>query len=239
MARASSGAVPRPQPGSTLGRARHPRHDRRRPHPRPRGLRALRHRDRAVVGLAQTLLDLTVEESLTKFGFRYVAAGGLGEAAPPLPAGARAQARRRRARDARHPRARAVRGHALRDRRARGADGRRGGAPAPRRRPRTSRRARSCSAAATTSAALLLSVTMGLRLVAIVVGASIGVTAALGALAVGQLLATAIVGTAGAVGPPPVPAGGRRARSGATVARSSRSSSSRASRRAWSRSARR
>ena len=28
----------------------------------------------AVVGLAQTLLDLTVEESLTKFGFRYVAA---------------------------------------------------------------------------------------------------------------------------------------------------------------------
>ena len=27
----------------------------------------------AVVGLAQTLLDLTVEESLTKFGFRYVA----------------------------------------------------------------------------------------------------------------------------------------------------------------------
>ena len=28
----------------------------------------------AVVGLAQTLLDLTVEEALTKFGFRYVAA---------------------------------------------------------------------------------------------------------------------------------------------------------------------
>ena len=28
----------------------------------------------AIVGLAQTLLDLTVEESLTKFGFRYVAA---------------------------------------------------------------------------------------------------------------------------------------------------------------------
>src|SRR5687767_15176269 len=28
----------------------------------------------ALVGLAQTLLDLTVEESLTKFGFRYVAA---------------------------------------------------------------------------------------------------------------------------------------------------------------------
>ena len=44
----------------------------------------------------------------------------------------------------------------------------------------------------------LLSVTMGIRLVAIVVGASIGVTAALGALALGQLAATAIVGTAGA-----------------------------------------
>jgi hypothetical protein len=28
----------------------------------------------ALVGLAQTLLDLTVEESLTKFGFRYIAA---------------------------------------------------------------------------------------------------------------------------------------------------------------------
>jgi len=28
----------------------------------------------AIVGLAQTLLDLTVEESLTKFGFRFVAA---------------------------------------------------------------------------------------------------------------------------------------------------------------------
>src|SRR4026209_137818 len=33
----------------------------------------------AVVGLAQTLLDLTVEESLTKFGFRYVAAEDWGK----------------------------------------------------------------------------------------------------------------------------------------------------------------
>ncbi|HEX2302633.1 MAG TPA: oligosaccharide flippase family protein, partial [Gaiella sp.] len=45
----------------------------------------------------------------------------------------------------------------------------------------------------------LLSVTMGIRLIAILVGASIGVTAALGALAVGQLLATAIAGTAGSI----------------------------------------
>src|SRR5919108_4495530 len=33
----------------------------------------------AMVGLAQTLLDLTVEESLTKFGFRYVAGGEWGK----------------------------------------------------------------------------------------------------------------------------------------------------------------
>ena len=86
----------------------------------------------AVVGLAQTLLDLTVEESLTKFGFRYVAAedwgklhrlfrralelkllgGGLASIAPP--------------------RVRAARGHGLRRRRPGGAVRRRGGDPAPR-----------------------------------------------------------------------------------------------------------
>jgi O-antigen/teichoic acid export membrane protein len=38
---------------------------------------------------------------------------------------------------------------------------------------------------------------MGIRLVAIVIGASIGVTAAMGALAIGQVAATAISGTAG------------------------------------------
>ena len=43
----------------------------------------------------------------------------------------------------------------------------------------------------------LLSVTMAIRLVAILVGASFGVTEALAALAVGQLVATAIAGTAG------------------------------------------
>ena len=44
----------------------------------------------------------------------------------------------------------------------------------------------------------LLSVTMGIRLVAIVVGASLGVTEALVALAVGQLAATVVAGVAGA-----------------------------------------
>ena len=47
-----------------------------------------------VVGFFQTLLDLTVEESLTKYGFRYVAGAGLGASASPLPAGAAAQGRR-------------------------------------------------------------------------------------------------------------------------------------------------
>ncbi len=97
--RASSGAGLRPQPGSisrspSASSARSP----------PRGFSASSDFGRfatvmAVVGLAQTLLDLTVEESLTKFGFRYVAGGGLGEAPPALSPRARAQARGRRARD--------------------------------------------------------------------------------------------------------------------------------------------
>ena len=61
-----------------VGRARHPRDDRRRPDARARGLRPLRHR----AGRRrprQTLLDLTVEEALTKFGFRYVAAEDWGK----------------------------------------------------------------------------------------------------------------------------------------------------------------
>ena len=41
----------------------------------------------AAVGFFQVLLDLTVEESLTKYGFRYVAPG-LGSAPPALPADA-------------------------------------------------------------------------------------------------------------------------------------------------------
>ncbi len=35
-------------------------------------------------GFFQSLFDLTVEEALVKYGFRYVARGGLGAAAPPL-----------------------------------------------------------------------------------------------------------------------------------------------------------
>jgi hypothetical protein len=48
------------------------RDDRRGAGARPRRLRRVRDRARHV-GFFQTLLDLTVEESLTKFGFRYVA----------------------------------------------------------------------------------------------------------------------------------------------------------------------
>src|SRR4029453_14106790 len=85
----------------------------------------------AVVGLAQTLLDLTVEESLTKFGFRYVAAqdwGGLHR----LFLGALELELLRGGRGAAHPaRARPSRRHALRRGRARGTDGggRRAAAP--------------------------------------------------------------------------------------------------------------
>jgi O-antigen/teichoic acid export membrane protein len=151
----------------------------------------------AIVGLAQTLLDLTVEESLTKFGFRYVAAEDWGKLHRLF----------RRALELK------LVGGALATlvilALAPFADALFGtdGLAAP-----------MAAAAAipflaspenvSASALLLrgrydlrgalLSVTMAMRLVAIVVGASIGVTAALAALAVGQLAATAIVGTAGA-----------------------------------------
>ncbi|HET9242314.1 MAG TPA: lipopolysaccharide biosynthesis protein [Gaiella sp.] len=151
----------------------------------------------ALVGLAQTLLDLTVEESLTKFGFRYVAGeewgklrrlfrralelkllgGGLATVILLLLA----------------PLADAL------------FDGQ--GLAAP----MVAAAALPLLAApenVSASALLLrgrydlrgwlLSVTMGIRLVAILVGASFGVTQALAALAVGQLLATAVAGIAGA-----------------------------------------
>jgi O-antigen/teichoic acid export membrane protein len=151
----------------------------------------------AVVGLAQTLLDLTVEESLTKFGFRYVAAeewgklhrlfrralelkllgGGLATVILLLLA----------------PVADAL------------FDG--AGLAAP----MVAAAALPLLAApenVSASALLLhgrydvrgwlLSVTMGIRLVAILVGASYGVTEALAAMAVGQLLATGVAGIAGA-----------------------------------------
>jgi O-antigen/teichoic acid export membrane protein len=57
----------------------------------------------------------------------------------------------------------------------------------------------------------LLSVTMGIRLVAILIGASFGVTQALAAMVVGQLVATAIAGTAGAVALRRFPRGESRA----------------------------
>ena len=183
----------------------------------------------AVVGLAQTLLDLTVEESLTKFGFRYVAAEDWGKLHRlfrralelKLVGGALASLA--------DPRARAVRGHDLRDGRARGADGRR------RPRSRCSRRRRTSRASALLLRGrydlrgALLSVTMAIRLVAILVGASSASPRRSGRWRSASSLATAIVGAAGRVRPPPLPAPRSRARSGPTGGRSSRSSSSRAS----------
>lgn len=151
----------------------------------------------AVVGLAQTLLDLTVEESLTKFGFRYVAAEDWGKLHRLF----------RRALEIK------LVGGALATIALLvlapladtlfGTDGlaapMAAGAAIP----------LLASPENVSASALLLrgrydlrgallSVTMAIRLVAIIVGASIGVTAALGALALGQLVATAIVVTAGA-----------------------------------------
>ena len=152
----------------------------------------------AVVGLAQTLLDLTVEESLTKFGFRYVAAEDWGKLRRLF----------RRALEIK------LAGGALATLvllalapfadTLFGTDGlaapMAAGAAIP----------LLASPENVSASALLLrgrydlrgallSVSMGIRLIAILVGAQAGVTAALGALALGQLVATAIVGTAGAV----------------------------------------
>jgi O-antigen/teichoic acid export membrane protein len=152
----------------------------------------------AVVGLAQTLLDLTVEESLTKFGFRYVAGEEwgklhrlfrralelklLGGAAGSLLLLALA------------PFADTIFG----------ADGLAAPMAAGAALPLLA------SPENVSASALLLrgrydlrgwllSVTMGIRLIAILVGASFGVTETLVALALGQVVATGIAGTAGIV----------------------------------------
>ena len=113
-----------------LGRPRHPRHDRRGPHARARGLRPLR--DRA--GRRRARADAPRphgrgEPHEVRLPLRR--RRGLGQAAPPVPARARAQADRRRARLGRAPRPRAARGHVLRRRRAH-RPVRRGGAAARR-----------------------------------------------------------------------------------------------------------
>lgn len=150
----------------------------------------------AVVGLAQTLLDLTVEESLTKFGFRYVAAEDWGKLHRlfrralelKLVGGALASF----ALLALAPFADEVFG----------TDGLTGPMVAAAAIPLIA------SPENVSASALLLrgrydlrggllSVTMAIRLVAILIGASIGVTETLAALAIGQLVATAIAGTAG------------------------------------------
>src|SRR6185436_8330996 len=152
----------------------------------------------AVVGLAQTLLDLTVEESLTKFGFRYVASEDWG----------RLHRLFRRALEVK------LVGGALATvvllALAPAADSLFGGEGLAW--PMVAAAALPVLAApenVSASALLLrgrydlrgwlLSTTMAIRLVAIVLGASFGVTAALAAMVVGQLVATVIAGTAGAL----------------------------------------
>ena len=150
----------------------------------------------AVVGLAQTLLDLTVEESLTKFGFRYVAAGDWG----------RLHRLFRRALELK------LLGGAIATvvllLLAPVADSLFGGEGLAW--PMVAAAALPVLAApenVSASALLLrgrydlrgwlLSTTMAIRLAAIVIGASVGVAAAFAALCVGQLVSTAISGSAG------------------------------------------
>ena len=148
----------------------------------------------AVVGLAQTLLDLTVEESLTKFGFRYLAAEDWGKLRRLF----------RRALELK------LIGGALASLvllalapladTLFGADGLTGPMVAAAALPLIA------SPENVSASALLLrgrydlrgwllSVTMAIRLVAILIGASFGVTETLAAIVVGQVVATAIAGT--------------------------------------------
>jgi O-antigen/teichoic acid export membrane protein len=152
----------------------------------------------AVVGLAQTLLDLTVEESLTKFGFRYVAGEEWGKLHRLF----------RRALELK------LLGGALGSLLVLalapfadtifGADGLAAPMAAGAALPLLA------SPENVSASALLLrgrydlrgwllSVTMGIRLIAILVGASFGVTETLVALALGQVVATGVAGTAGIV----------------------------------------
>lgn len=152
----------------------------------------------AVVGLAQTLLDLTVEESLTKFGFHYIAGEEWGKLRRLF----------RRALELK------LAGGALASLVLLalapladwvfGADDLAAPMVAAAAIPLVA------SPENVSASALLLhgrydlrgwmlSVTMAIRLAAILVGAPFGVAAALAALAVGQIAATVIVGVAGTV----------------------------------------
>ncbi len=180
----------------------------------------------AVVGLAQTLLDLTVEESLTKFGFRYVASEDWG----------RLHRLFRRALELK------LAGGALAAMAllllAPVADSLFGGDDLAA--PMAAGAALPLLAApenVSASALLLrgrydlrgwlLAVTMGVRLVAILVGASIGVTAAIAALVLGQLVASLVTGTCGLVAlrrfpsAAPVPLGSDRREIAAFIVQSS------------------
>ena len=152
----------------------------------------------AVVGLAQTLLDLTVEESLTKFGFRYIAGEQWGKLHRLF----------RRALELK------LVGGALATLLLLvfapfadvvfGSDDLTGPMLAAAAIPLLASPENVSASALLLRGrydlrGALLSVTMAIRLVAILVGASYGVTQALLAIAVGQLVATAVAGTAGAL----------------------------------------
>ena len=68
----------------------------------------------AAASFVQLLLDTTVEEAIVKYGVPLRGDGRLGPAARPLPGRACRQVGRRRGRDARHPRARALRRRVVR-----------------------------------------------------------------------------------------------------------------------------
>ena len=168
------------------------------------------------VGFFQTLLDLTVEESLTKYGFRYVAGRGVGAAPAAVPAGAPAEARGR-----------------LRSRRCssslsrpsptscstRTASSRRSSRPRSFpscRRRRTSVRPRFSCTAATTYAASTRPGPRRFGSLAIVIGVHFGVVEALLAIVVAQAISTVVISVIGAVAlrrfPTASPQGPRRGR---------------------------
>ena len=146
----------------------------------------------------QQLLDLTIEEALVKFGFRYIggasAGGGCGACSRSRSASSSSAACSPGSRScALAPFAKQVwgTGGVVRADADRVADRR------SRRRRRTSPPARSSCAAATTSAARSSRVSMGLRLIGLAIGCRYGVAGAVIGMVVAQVVATAAIGVAG------------------------------------------
>ena len=188
---------------------------------------------------SRSLLDLTVEESLTKYGFRYVAGAGLGAPATPLSAGAAAQARRRHARHADPDRGLAPFADEIFD-----ADGVEQALLAAALLPLVQ------SSENVGATALLLhsrydlrsvyqAGSSALRLLAIVIAAPMGVTEALVAIVVAQAISTIVISVVGVVALARFPSAPAKELGEDVPRASARSSSSRASRRVSSRSARR